>query len=745
MMKRILSLLLLCMATTSLCAAKADKEVTTIKALAERVVPSAADHFEWRVLPAKGGDRWELSAEGDKIVIAGNSAASMAVGLNHYLKYYCLTEVSWYAADPVMLPEVLPTVEKPVSAKARVKERFFLNYCTWGYTMPWWGWNDWERLIDWMALNGVNLPLAITGQESVWYKVWSQLGLTDEEIRGYFTGPAHLPWHRMQNIDHWQGPLPMGWLEGQEELQKKIVARERELGMRPVLPAFAGHVPAALARVMPEAKITKLKHWSDFPDDYACSFLDPMDPAYTKIQKLFLDIQKETYGTDHVYGIDLFNELTPPSWEPEYLARVSRQVYESLRKADRKAVWLQMGWLFYYQRKHWTPERVEAYLTAPPAKNQLMLDYFCEFYEVWPTVESFYGTPFIWCYLGNFGGNSPLTGNIKEINRRFENTLANAGPNVSGIGSTLEGFDYNPFVYEYVFEKAWTTEQHNNPEEWVNTMADQRVGFVDENARKAWQILAEGVYNNEDYGKHTHVGNPKHRHPFLVTPPMANYSWNETMATDQRTLVSALEYLLKVESDRPSHRFDVVNITRELLTNTFAISLARFSTAKQKGDIEAMTKEENRMCEIFADLDRLMATNQTFMLDKWLQDARAFGTTEEEKDYYESNARSLVTAWGVEGSRLNDYARRCQSGLITSYYGERWELYFHEVKSAVLTGGKYTADDHNTFRAISDKFETRWWTDRIDTFEAKPTGGELEVAREMFAKYRHAPQSGNID
>ncbi|MBQ2797704.1 MAG: alpha-N-acetylglucosaminidase [Tidjanibacter sp.] len=738
-MKRLVVLVALCLVATTTFAAKTDKNIAAIEALAERIVPSVADNFEWRVLPAKGGDRWELSSEGGKIIIAGNNAGSMAVGLNHYLKYYCLTEVSWYAADPVVLPTTLPIVEVPVAAKARVKDRFFLNYCTYGYTMPWWGWKDWERLIDWMALNGVNLPLAITGQESIWYKVWSTLGLTDEEIRNYFTGPAHLPWHRMQNIDRWQSPLPKGWLEGQEELQKQIVARERELCMRPVLPAFAGHVPAELARVMPEAKITKLKHWSDFPDDYACSFLDPMDPAYTKIQKLFLQIQEQTYGTDHIYGIDLFNELTPPSWEPDYLARVSRQVYESLRKADRKAVWLQMGWLFYYQRQHWTPERVEAYLTAPPAKGQLMLDYFCEFYEVWPTVESFYGTPFIWCYLGNFGGNSPLTGNIKEVNRRFENTLANAGPNVSGIGSTLEGFDYNPFVYEYVFEKAWTLPQHNNPTEWVNTMADQRVGFVDENARKAWQILADGVYNNEDYGKHSHVGNPKHRHPLLVTPPQADYKWNETMDTDQRTLISALDHLLKVESDRPSHRFDVVNITRELLSNTFVLSLCRFSDAKKKGDIEAMTVEEDFMCELFEDMDRLMATNQTFMLDKWLQDARTFGTDEAEKDYYESNARSIVTAWGVEGSRLNDYARRCQAGLITSYYGERWELYFHEVKCAVLTKGKYTGEDHQTFRSISDKFETRWWTERIDTFDRKPAGDELQVAREMFAKYRNTP------
>lgn len=36
----------------------------------------------------------------------------------------------------------------------------------------WWGWERWEREIDWMALQGINLPLAFTGQEAIWQKVF---------------------------------------------------------------------------------------------------------------------------------------------------------------------------------------------------------------------------------------------------------------------------------------------------------------------------------------------------------------------------------------------------------------------------------------------------------------------------------------------------------------------------------------------------------------------------------------------
>lgn len=193
---------------------------SAVRALAERVIPEYADMFIFEHLEDTS-DCFELESRGRKIVVRGNDCNSMAVGLNWYLKNYCMTTVSWYLSDPVEMPSALPSVKEKVRIQARTQERFFLNYCTFGYTMPWWKWEEWERFIDWMALNGVTMPLAITGQEAVWQKVWQKHGLTDEQIRSYFTGPAHLPWHRMSNIDRWQGPLPQEWIDSQADLQKK--------------------------------------------------------------------------------------------------------------------------------------------------------------------------------------------------------------------------------------------------------------------------------------------------------------------------------------------------------------------------------------------------------------------------------------------------------------------------------------------------------------------------------------------
>lgn len=52
----------------------------------------------------------------------------------------------------------------------------------------------------------------------------------------------------MGNIAAWGGPLPAGWIRGQLRLYQLVLRRMRDLGMRPVLPAFAGFVPPAITR-----------------------------------------------------------------------------------------------------------------------------------------------------------------------------------------------------------------------------------------------------------------------------------------------------------------------------------------------------------------------------------------------------------------------------------------------------------------------------------------------------------------
>lgn len=80
-----------------------------LEQMCQRLFPQHADSFEFELLnDSNQMDRFILESAHKKIRIKGNNNNSLAVGLNHYLKYYCHTNVSWYASDSIDMPEELP-------------------------------------------------------------------------------------------------------------------------------------------------------------------------------------------------------------------------------------------------------------------------------------------------------------------------------------------------------------------------------------------------------------------------------------------------------------------------------------------------------------------------------------------------------------------------------------------------------------------------------------------------------------
>ena len=690
--------------------------------LAERIVPAYADNISF-VQTEDTVDVFELSMKGDRLVIKGNNANSMTVGLNHYLKNTCDVTVSWHAYDTVQYPMPMPVLDEPVRAEARVDERFFLNYCTFGYTMPWWKWEDWERLIDWMALNGVTMPLANTGQEAVWQKVWRKHGLTDEQIRSDFTGPAHLAWHRMCNIDSFDGPLPQGWIDSQVDLQKKILERERALNMRPVLSAFGGHVPEQLKDIYPDARITDITGWGGFDEEYLCHFLAPMDTLYARIQKEYMEEQERMFGTDHIYGVDLFNEVEAPSWDPETLAAISKGAYESMSAVDPDATWLQMGWMFYYDQKHWTRENVEAYLRAVPQDKVIILDYYLEHTPVWTLTDSFYGQPYILCYLGNFGGNVRLAGHFHQTGERIEDAFARGGDNMIGLGSTLEGFGVNQFMYEYLFDKAWNT--GISDDEWVKNLADRRLGKPDENARKAWKTLTDSIYIGGSFSSQTSLA---------CARPCLEGFWHWTaihnVKYDNATLIRAWNDLLASPSDRDSYRFDIVNVGTQVLGNHFAVLRDEFTAAYRYGDLLGAETTGRRMLELIDDMDALAACEPQLRLDRWLDDAAACASAPDEEAYYRRNARTIITVWGHEAS-IRDYASRLWSGLLDSYCKPRWEMFIEEILLCMREKRQY---DEKAFFEKLTEFENRWAAEEQQITYRHPSD-HMKLSSDFITKY----------
>ena len=668
----------------------------------------------------KNKDCFELEMVGDYLVIRGNNPGSMAVGLNYYLREYCNTSVSWYNYNSVAVPEEMPKVKQKVRHEAKAKDRFFLNYCTFGYSFTYWDWPRWERLIDWMALNGVNMPLAITGQEAIWAEVWRDMGMEEQEVLDYFTGPGHLPWQRMGNIDYYDGPLTREWIDAQAELQKKIIDRERAFGMKPVLSAFAGHVPEKIAKGRRHYSC----NWNN-SDIYRTHFIYPTDPLFFEIQKRYLSAQEKLFGTDHLYAADLFNEMPPPSFEPDSLANISSRMFQSLENCDNKAEWIQMGWMFLSSKDIWTPERISAYLKAVPAGRVKILDYRGEKEEVWKRTEKLYGTPFIWCYLGNFGGNTMLEGCPEVIDGRVSCVL-NEAENCTGIGCTPEGLDVNQEVYEYVFDCAWSF--HKSPSEWITDVADTHFGRESESFRRGWKMMLDNVLftYSDTRGTLTNL------RPYLIRPTV----WTGTCDYfyPENVIPKILDLMLKETSKTDIYAFDVVNLTRQMMGNLFARLKTEYAMAVAASNIREMENKKATMLELMDDLDCLLMCRREFSLKDWVDMARLWGEADDHADEYALNALHLVTIWYDQGKfTLDDYANRNYSGLTKSYYKQRWLAFFDEMEKSFANGKPF---DSESFDSAMWQWELTWCNEvaNLDNLE-DCRGDAVEMSRKMYRKY----------
>jgi alpha-N-acetylglucosaminidase len=705
----------------------AQADTKAARLLIERVLPGRATAFVVESLPGVSGkDVFEIDKQGDKIVLRGNTGVAIGSALYYYLDEYCHCQVTWNGTN-LHLPAPLPLPASKIRKTSPYDYRYYLNYCTFNYSMSWWDWPRWEKEIDWMALHGINMPLAITGEEYTWYIVYKEMGFSDRDLQAFFCGPSYFSWFWMGNLDAWGGPLPMSWIESHKVLQQKIVQRQRALGMKPVLPAFTGHVPPAFKTHFPKATL-KTTNWTNgFADTY---ILDAKDPLFATIGKKFLEVQQRIYGTDHLYSADTFNENEPPSDDPAFLSELSEKVYAGMKSADPAATWVMQGWLFYNDRKFWKALQIKALLDAVPNDHMILLDLATEIEPVWKRTDAFYGKPWIWNMLHNFGGNISMFGRMETVAHAPAEALhdKNAGQ-LQGIGLTMEAIEQNPVLYELMTSHTWR-DSPIDLNQWLPTYLRNRYGADDGHALQAWRILARTAYGGgtiRDGAESILTGRPTFDSATAWTRTRLNY------APD--SLLPAWDYFMK-SIDRCSSsdgfQYDLVDVTRQVLAN-YALPLQQqIALAFRQKDTAGFKRSGKAFLELITDMDDLLATRKDFLLGPWLASARKWGTTEKEKALYERNARDLITLWGDANSPLHEYSCRQWSGLLNDFYKPRWEQFLTAAGRSLQTGQPF---DIKAFDKNISEWEWKW-VNTQKPFPVTAWGSPVIAARRLYTKYR---------
>ena len=410
---------------------------------------------------------FHIESDCGKIKITASDYASMGMGINWYLKYVAGVQPSWNNGLKVKLPEVLPTNNLPIYRTANHSRRYYLNYCTYGYSMPFWDWERWEQELDWMILHGINQVLLMTGLENVWDSILKRLGYSTDEVNDFLCGPAFLPWWAMNNLQNWGGPLTSHWHQQQAQLKDSIIQRMHDFHIDPVLPGYAGMLPSNAGEKL-GVNTTDPGLWCGFQRP---AFLLPTDNAFDSISSIYYEELTNYYGIAKYYSIDPFHEGGSSAGVNLNLA--GQKIMEALKKCNPEAVWVIQAWQ--------DNPRMEM-ISGLEQHDVEVLDLWCESRPQWGEQNSLWYRPdvfgkhdWLYCNVLNFGNNVGLFGKLNAtVNGYYDAINHPKGRQMKGIGMLMEGIENNPMFFELFYDLPWY--KTVNLQEWLDLYAFYRYG-----------------------------------------------------------------------------------------------------------------------------------------------------------------------------------------------------------------------------------------------------------------------------
>lgn len=652
-----------------------------------------------------------LGAQDGKILIKGTTLSAITTGLGWYLNNHAHINIAWNSlnekaageayADLSSLP--VPTAEETRTSDA--KYRYYLNYCTFGYSMTTWTWKRWQQEIDWMALHGINMPLQIVGLEEVWRKFLTMEGAggerkynyTDQEAKAFVPGPAFTAWWGMNNLEGWGGTGDNGWSGVQDDawyarqatLAKSIVARQRELGMQPVLPGFSGMVPSNFTTKTGVATDANGGSWCGFTRP---RIIDPTASRFAEIAADYYTCLKEVMGESQYYSMDPFHEggsISSGKYSEAYKA-----VYDAMEAAKGGSQWVIQQW-------QWNGNQALS-VNAVPAGRLVVLDLFSDGRPAFDRYGGYAPQDAVFCAIPNFGGRSGVMGRLNNLADNYFMYKAKFA-SIKGVGAAPEAIEQTPVTYDLLFQLPWMGSKPDMAA-WVKNYATMRYGVDNKAVQDAWELLRMGVLN---YGADAIQGPVEDvwaARPNLNASPASTWgvtinSAGGTYTKARRQMLVDATYKLLGEKDALSiapgsvyesnYMYDLVEFGGAVMADYAYDLLLGIKAAKEAaGDNFATDKtymaRRDAFLALIADMDVFKGTNLNFRLGKWTQEARdaaaeVMGATTATPDWYEfNNARTLITTWGDQSQNggLKDYSYRSWQGLLKDYYLPRWKYFF---------------------------------------------------------------------
>lgn len=647
--------------------------VREARGVVERTFGTFPDNVRFKVMEAEM-PAYAISVSRGVLTVEGTSPVAICKGFHDYILAHGYGVNTW-SGSRLDLPGDLPD-EKRVVTESPYEHHLFFNVCTFGYTMPFWGWNEWEKMLDWLALHGFDMPLSPTGSDAIMARTWSKMGLSDEEIAWYFTSPVHFPWMRMGNMSHSEGPLSKDWMESQVALEHQILAREKALGMTPVFQGFAGFVPPAYEQHF-GTKLTRTD-WRHYREEDCNFMLSPEDSMFAVTGTEYIKEWEKEFGKGEFYLIDSFNEMAVPFEDKEaMLSRYGEVIYSSLAAANPDAVWVMQGWMLGYQRDIWNYDALAALGSKVPENKLMVIDLGVDFNKYiwknsfnWDHFKGFADMPWIWSTVPNFGGRNAVLGQLEfYLNGHLEALSSPNKGKLKGFGTSPEGLENNEILYEIISAAGWKSGR-TDLMDFLSNYTAARYGCGRETFEQFWRELLKSSYG---------VFSQERSYLWQRVPPRRKPS---ELNTNEHYDEAIRCFMQADPEDKTLYEDDVLMYAALYLGSKGEEAMEKMYACFDEGRLEDGAEYADLCCEILLQADRLLESHSLYRVQRWIDLARASGTSEPEKDKFELDAKRLISTWG--GTGLDDYAGRVWSGLLRDYYVPRIH-YYVDCRKAGMT------------------------------------------------------------
>ncbi len=646
----------------------------------ERNLPGFEDCFNVKIENFKT-DSFVITANNGVVNVAANNYIMAFHGIYCYLKKYCNVQLSWCGNRSI-------NIDKPVmfngeySKTVKQKFRVYMNYCTLNYSMCWWNFERWEKEIDFMAMNGINMPLAVIGSEAVLFETLLEFGFSEREALDSISGPAFWAWQLMTNITGYLPPPDKKYIYERLALGRKILERYVEFGMYPIQQGFSGHVPKLIGKKQ-GVKLYMQRGWNGFDKT---AQLNPLDPFFKTFGITYLNKLKELMGFYGYIACDPFHEGTPPKKGKKYLNAVGRAISSLYTEFDSKAVWVMQGWSLR-----------DDIVTAVDKDKLLILDINSERTAKDKIIKNY---PVVAGMLHNFGGKNAMQGKLRHHSENSYLKLCQNGVNAVGSGMFMEGIEQNPVLYDLQFELL-TADISIDFDEWLNDYLKRRYGKENTSIKNAWNLLIKTCYKDSGYSENE-VGSAVASRPQMIPFMTGPCCYAKVFYDNELFEKAALEFLSAFDelSQSDGYQYDLCDITRQVLSNRFYFNQLEFADAYKKKDINAVKALAKKQLELIEDLDYITSFRSEMCLSRWLCKAQTLAADDKEKKYFTFNAKVLVTLWGDIDKKkflLYDYSWREWSGLIKDYYYVRWNMFYSCVINCLEKGKCYKDKEFNNY------------------------------------------------